>query len=218
MISHKIKRRSKRKRRRRLVRLAVVLLLLFLAVRYFESQVSAFTKTYLPTFARQVTTKAVCAAVEEVLAGGEYSYDKLAEIVYDKGRVNSVKTDPQKINLLKTRVVSAAESKIDEVHNSTMHIPLGAFTNLTLLSNRGPKIPLSYCVTGSFQAELKSEFESAGVNQTVHHIKLIVTSHVVTASVDYEDAMDFSTDFEVAQSVIVGEIPTTYGGYFTAIR
>ena len=99
-----------------------------------------------------------------------------------------------------------------------MHIPLGAFTGLSLISNYGPKIPLSYCLTGSFSAELQSTFESAGLNQTIHHIRLVVTSHIVTASVDYKDTMTFSTDFEIAQSVIVGDIPTTYGGYYTPIR
>ena len=56
------------------------------------------------------------------------------------------------------------------------------------------------------------------MNQTIHHIRLVVTSKIVTASVDFDREITFDTDFELAQSVIVGQIPTTYGGYYTPIK
>ena len=198
--------------------LLAALLVLFAAVRGFERQVGQFSQSYFPAFARQVTTKAVTEAVEEVLQGGGYSYDDLAAIRYSGGSVSAIETNATAINRLKNSVVAAAEQKAEEIHNSVMYIPLGAFSGLTLIANEGPKIPLTYCLTGSFSAELVSSFESAGINQTVHHIRLVVTSKIVTASVDYKDILTFSTDYEVAQSVIVGEIPTTYGGYYMPIR
>ena len=218
MLSKRFRRRRVHKKRRIILRLIVLLITIVFIIRFFESQVSDFSKSYFPAFARQTTTKAVCNAVEKVLADGDFSYDDLTDIRYSDGSVSSVNTDPVKINLLKTRIVSAAEEECEKIHNNVMHIPLGAFTKLSLIANWGPKIPLSYCLTGSFSAELVSTFESAGINQTVHHIKLIVTSKVVTASVDYKDTLTFSTDFEIAQSVLVGSIPTTYGGYYTPIR
>ena len=83
---------------------------------------------------------------------------------------------------------------------------------LTLISNLGPQIPLTFCLTGNFNSRIESTFESAGINQTIHHIRLIISSHIVTASVDHSGEMTFDTDYELAQSVIVGESPTTYGG------
>lgn len=218
MLSKRFRRRKAHKKRRIIVRLIVLLITIVFIIRFFESQVSDFSKAYFPAFARQTTTKAVCGAVEKVLAEGDFSYDDLTDISYSDGTVSSVNTDPVKINLLKSRVVSAAEEEVEKIHNSVMHIPLGAFTKLSLIANCGPKVPLSFCLTGSFSAELVSTFESAGINQTIHHIKLIVTSKIVTASVDFKDTLTFSTDFEVAQSVLLGEIPTTYGGYYTPIR
>ncbi len=173
--------------------LLAALLVLFAAVRGFERQVGQFSQSYFPAFARQVTTKAVTEAVEEVLQGGA-------------------------INRLKNSVVAAAEQKAEEIHNSVMYIPLGAFSGLTLIANEGPKIPLTYCLTGSFSAELVSSFESAGINQTVHHIRLVVKAEIVTASVDYKDTLCFSTDYEVAQSVIVGGIPSSYGSGCLSVR
>ena len=218
LVSQKLKQKHFYKKHRRLIRLAVFLLLFFIAVRGFEKQISNFSKNYFPAFARQETTKCVGIAVEEVLKNKGFEYADFVTVRYTGNKVSSIETNAAAINSFKTEIVASAENKIERIRNSVMHIPLGAFTGLSLIANYGPKVPLSYCLTGSFSAELVSSFESAGINQTIHHIRLIVTSEIVTASVDYDDTLTFSSDYEIAQSVIVGEIPTTYGGYLTAVR
>ena len=218
LLAKRLKRKAFFKKRRRLIIILLCFALLILAVRSFEKKISDFSSSYFPQFARQETTKCVSSAVEKVLSEGKYSYSDFAEIKYSGGWVSAIETDAANINAFKNKVVAAAEEQAEQIHNSVMHIPLGAFTGLSLIANHGPKIPLSYCLTGSFSAELVSTFESSGINQTIHHIRLIVTSKIVTASVDYKDTLTFSTDYEIAQSVLVGDIPTTYGGYYTPIR
>ena len=41
---------------------------------------------------------------------------------------------------------------------------------------------------------------------------------VITASVDFEETLTYTTDYEVAQSVIAGRIPQSYGGRVAAVR
>lgn len=214
MVAAGIKRRAFIKKYRRSLCAILCLILMIWAVRGFENKISVFSENYFPSFARQTVTKAVCGAVEEVLSQGNYSYGDFTEVKYSGGRVSAVETNAANINALKSRVVAAAEREAEKIHNSVMYIPLGAFTGLSLISNYGPKIPLSYCLTGSFSAELVSSFESAGNNQTIHRISLVVTAEVVTASVDYDGTLTFTTDFEIAQSVLIGDIPTTYGGFY----
>ena len=218
MIAFKTRKKLFLRRHKRLCLLLICLSVTIFAVKGFESKISVFSNSYLPAFARQSASNAVCKAVEQVLSEGDFGYEHFAKVEYANGRPSSVSTDAAAINSFKSRVVAEAEKECEKIHNSTMYIPLGAFTGLSLISNKGPKIPLSYCLTGSFSAELESSFESAGLNQTIHHIRLLVTCEIVTASVDYKDTMTFITDFEIAQSVLVGDIPTTYGGYFTPIR
>lgn len=212
MLAYRYRRVARAKKHRRLRRLLFIVLLLLFFVRGFEHQVGVFTESYFPQFARQVTADCVSEAVEQVLCQGNYAYQSFASVKYSDGSPCAVQTNAAVINTFKNSVVKAAEAKLEQVHNSCMYIPLGAFTGLTLLSNHGPKIPLSYCLTGSFSAELVSSFDSSGINQTIHHIKLVVTAHIVTASVDYRDTLTFSTDFEIAQSVLMGAVPSLYGG------
>ena len=109
--------------------------------------------------------------------------------------------------------ILSVNSVCDAVNNT-----LGAFTNITILSNVGPCIPVSFNLTGSFSSEVISTFEQAGINQTIHHIKLLLTSKIMTTSLDYSGKITFTTDFEIAQSVIVGNIPSGYGSLFQTYK
>lgn len=195
--------------------LIVFLIILCTLVHCFEKKAAVFGKSYLPNFAQRITTEAVSGAVERELTKLDLSYGDLVKLSRDKnGSVQSIETDSVKINIIKERITKAAQDEVVKIKHSKMKVPLGAFTGLTLLSNSGPQIPLTFCLTGSFDAHIESSFENAGINQTIHHIKLVVTSKIVTASVDYDKEIVFDTDYELAQSVIVGQIPTTYGGCY----
>ena len=207
-----------RKRRRPRFRKGFVIIVLIcfvfgLLIYGFEKKASVFSNSYIPSFAERCATEAINDAVTKKLGELNLSYDDLAKEEYsDDGQPKSIETNSAKINMLKAEATRAAQDEITKIKHSEVLIPLGAFTGLTLISNSGPDIRLTFCMTGSFNSHLESSFESAGINQTLHHIRLVVTANIVTASVDYGDTITFDTDFEVAQTVITGEIPTIYGG------
>ena len=188
-------------------------MMIVFAVKAFEDKASQFSRDYIVNFAGQITTDALSDAVKNTLNDLDFDYNDFAKVQYGSdGKVRSVETNSKNINIFKASVTKSAQDEVAKIKRSEMKIPLGAFTGLTLLSNAGPEIPLTFCLTGNFDSRIESSFESAGINQTIHHIKLVITSHIVTGSVDHQGEMTFDTDFELAQSVIVGEIPTTYGG------
>ena len=102
------------------------------------------------------------------------------------------------------------QNELDKQKLYKFSLPLGAFTDITLLSTLGPQTEISFYLTGSVNCNIKSKFESGGVNQTIHHIYLIVNTDIITISPEYKEQCSFSTDYEIAQTVIVGNIPSTY--------
>ena len=198
------------KKRYFLILVAVVLTVTL--IHGFEAKISVFSKSYIPSFARRSATEAINDAVMQKLAELQLDYSDLASLKYGSdGEVKAIETNACSINLLKSSVTRAAQDELSKIKHSAVKIPLGAFTGLTLIANDGPEIKLTYCMTGSFIARLESTFESAGINNTIHHIRLVVSAEIVTASVDYEDTMNFDTDFEIAQTVFTGDVPTIYG-------
>ena len=206
------KRYKRRYFKKRYFLILVAVILTVTLIHGFEAKISVFSKSYIPSFARRSATEAINDAVMHKLAELQLDYSDLASLKYGSdGEVKAIETNACSINLLKSSVTRAAQDELSKIKHSAVKIPLGAFTGLTLIANDGPEIKLTYCMTGSFNARLESTFESAGINNTIHHIRLVVSAEIVTASVDYEDTMNFDTDFEIAQTVFTGDVPTIYG-------
>lgn len=172
--------------------LSVVLLIIGVTV-FCEVHLSDFRPEYIRIQAEILSVNSVCDAVNNTLDRLNYSYSDIAKINCDKnGNVQSIETDSFKINRIKADITKAVQKEIAKVYDNEIEIPLGAFTNITILSNVGPCIPVSFNLTGSFSSEVISTFEQAGINQTIHHIKLLLTSKIMTTSLDYSGKITFT--------------------------
>ena len=208
-----------RQRKRKFKILKKILLSTFLIILsliiFCEVHLSDFRPEYIRIQAEILSVNSVCDAANSTLEKLGYSYDDIAKIKYSvDGKVQAIETDSIKINKIKSEITKSVQKEIAKVYDNEIDIPIGAFTNITVLSNWGPPITLSFNLTGSFSSEIASTFEQAGINQTVHHIRLMLTSKIMTTSLDYSGNITFTTDFEIAQSVIVGEIPSSYGNLY----
>lgn len=209
--------KKKSKFRRRLKKYFLILFALLIAVViFFEYQAVPFQRKYINTQAKIISNDAITKAVNEVIQKYNYSYSDITEINYDSnGRVVSISTNPKTINELKVAMNEAVQKEIETVTDADVSLNIGAFTELSLLSSWGPKVTFDFTFIGSFNSEIVSSFESTGINQTIHHIKFVVNANIITLSPDYSDGINYTTDFEIAQSVIVGELPNTYANIGT---
>ena len=127
----------------------------------------------------------------------------------EDGHVVSVRTDAVGINLLKARICEAA-SAVLTAQSQTVCIPAGSLTGLDILSGRGPSIRVRVRTSGFANAEVESAFEGAGVNQTVHRLLLRVHASVCLSMAKTQQTKSLSYEVCVAETVIVGEVPTLY--------
>ena len=177
-----------------------------------EHQLDDFRPVYIRKQAEILSMNTVCDAVEDSIEKLNYSYSDLAVVRYSEaGEVKAIETDTIKINKIKSMISKKVEDEIEVIRDNEVKIPIGAFTYITILSNFGPEISVNFSIVGAFNCEIISTFESTGINQSIHHIKLIVTSKIMTTSLDYSGDIVFTTDFELAQTVIIGSIPNYYG-------
>ena len=89
---------------------------------------------------------------------------------------------------------------------------MGNFSGLVFLSNFGPDIPFSVESSQTVSCEFQSTFESAGINQTVHHITITVTVELLIYSpFRIGETVTTQSSFEIAQTVIVGTVPSYSG-------
>lgn len=189
--------------------------LIIATVIFCEQQLAEFKCEYIRIQAEIISVNSVCEAVNNSLKKFNYKYEDIANVKCSKdGTVQAITTDSVKINELKADIMLSVQQEIAKIYDVEIDIPLGAFTDIIVLSNYGPPINVSFNLTGSFSSEIVSTFESAGINQTIHHIRLILTSKIMTTSLDYSGNMTFSTDFEIAQNIIVGVTPQYCGNWY----
>ena len=62
-------------------------------------------------------------------------------------------------------------------------------------------------MTGSVDVELNSEFDTSGINQTIHRVTMVVDAEVVFVSQSYLENMKIRNEFAVSETVIVGDTP-----------
>ena len=62
------------------------------------------------------------------------------------------------------------QKRFDEIEKTHIEIPIGNLFGTYFLSGMGPNIPIKVLTTGTLDTEVKSEFISKGINQTLHRI------------------------------------------------
>lgn len=188
-------------------------LLYIVLVILFEIQVAPFSEKCSVKQAKAISNNIVNNAVCEVIDELGYSYDDLAVINYSQNSdVKSITTLSSNINKIKSSVLLKIQKELDKNKMHSFYLPLGSFTQLTMLNNIGPDIEVNFRMTGSAKCKIKSSFESSGLNQTVHHIYLVVTTNVIVLSPEFSAEKVYKSDYEIAQTVVVGGLPSTYAG------
>ncbi len=151
------------------------------------------------------------SAVSQVLDDMDIDYSNLISISETgDGNIASLAADTIAINKLKAQLSLKITEKIRNDTSITVGVPSGAFTGLVLLSELGPDIHVSLRMGGSVITTIKSEFTSAGINQTIHRIYLYVDSDVSLTCpiIDYDCKIE--TVYELCHTVIVGNTPSVF--------
>ena len=110
---------------------------------------------------------------------------------------------------LRSRVTDAVLQKIDEMGKQDIYLSAGTLSGIQLLSGRGPDLNLKVVPSGYMTSEIENRFDSAGINQTRHQIMLRIDMRVLAIIPGYTVATEVHTEFCLAETVIVGTVPST---------
>jgi sporulation protein YunB len=102
------------------------------------------------------------------------------------------------------------EDKINSVNHLSISIPIGTLSGVTFLIGSGPKVKFTVDPISSVACKVYSQFESAGINQTLHKIYLEITSKVDVVLPSKTSTVTLNTPVLLSESVLVGKIPDTY--------
>ena len=193
------------------LRAAFFLLLLLGCCAAVDAHIRPVIQSMAAYQAKVYATRILNEAVEAQLAGESPSYRELVSLsTGDDSKINAVQTDVVRLNLLKAALTNAATDRLEELEQQTVLVPLGTLLGWQVLSGRGPLVEFRLVPAGYVRSSLSHRFDAAGINQTRHQIMLRLDASIIAVLPGYTTSTEVSTDFLLAETVIVGTSPDSF--------
>ena len=174
------------------------------------------------TQVKNTTSDLTNDAIAKQIAEGVIQYDRIVYFEKDlNGRITALKTNMSEVNRLKTDILNIINDEILALDTSDIGIPLGSLFLPELFSGKGPAIPVHILSIRNSDAGFVSAFSQAGINQTLHQLTMEVSVDVAVLVLGETSSFTVTSEVVVAQTVIVGEVPTTFlqtGGNYESQR
>ncbi len=197
---------------RRTVRIFVAILvicgiLLLFIRKKFDDVILELTRTQVTNS----TSDLINDAIADQIAGGNIEYDRIVYFEKDlNGKITALKTNIGEVNRLKTDTLNTINDEILANEHSQMGIPLGSLFFPELFSGKGPEIPVKILSIRNSDATFDSTFSHAGINQTMHQLRMCVLVDVSVLVLGETVNFTVESDVVIAETVIVGAVPDTF--------
>lgn len=141
----------------------------------------------------------------------EHSYDELFSVEKDENNnIKMIKANVISINEITSDIAIRIQNTINSRGRENIRIALGSFSGFKLLAGRGPGVKILISSTGNVETDLKSEFSSQGINQTMHRVYLQVKCRMNILTPFDNIEKEITNQILLAENIIVGNIPSNY--------
>lgn len=164
-------------------------------------------KFEIEKFAINEINKAITQAIDQY----GYNYEDYITIkTSDEGNVIAIYTNARQISTIHNAIIDKINKELNDIKYQHIDIALGSLTGVIWLSSRGPHIPIKIAYKGLTNSEIISSLEESGINQTLHKIHIVVTANMVGFLPFHTENVEVKSDYMLAESFIVGQIPKHY--------
>lgn len=197
---------------RRILRIFLVVLVitgvfLLMIRKKYDDVIVELTRTQVTNS----TSDLINDAIAEQIANGKIEYDRIVYFEKDlDGKITALKTNIGEVNKLKTDTLNIINDEILANDHSEMGIPLGSLFLPELFSGKGPEIPVKILSIRNSDATFESTFTQAGINQTMHQLRMCVLVDVSVLVLGRTVSFTVESDVVIAETVIVGAVPDTF--------
>ena len=182
-------------------------------IRHLELQLRPVLEAMAVAKVKNVVAQTLDAAVAAEISARGVTYGDLITIERDgSGSITALTSDMTAMNELRTGILTAVLTAVEELDPDRLSIPVGNLTGVSFFSGKGFSLPVEITAAGSAHGVFQSQFTGAGINQTRHQLSLEVTAELEILLPGGDVEMEVGAQVPVAETVIVGQVPDTYLG------
>lgn len=205
-----MKNRFKRRNNRKAV-ITVFLIISIIVASITYIKMEPVIIRYAESVAETIMLDSANKAIVNILKNGNITYTDIVNLSNnDQGYVTSLEIDVLQINNLKSKISSEISKIIADKELYDFSISVGTFLGNTYTNGFGPKIKLKMQITTTAFVDFKHEFESAGINQVLHIVNVVIDIKGSLVTVGYTKGISTKTTAIAAQTVIVGKSPDAF--------
>ena len=196
-------------KKRKLIKIMAVLIIAITFSYTVTKAIEPIIETQCRNLAKNVATKVSNEEATNVMA--DYEYEELVNVIKDENdNIKMLSTNIIVINKIISDIPIKIEEALKKEKNSEFDIKLSTFLGSKLLGGRGPNINVKLQLSGNVETNLKSEFISTGINQTLHRIYLELNCKVNILTPFETIEEEVINQVLLVEGVIIGDIPDTY--------
>ena len=197
------------KKIKRIIWVFAVLAIAFLVCFSIWRAITPIFETLSKDEAKNIATTVTNEETTKIM--NKYNYDTFFTMEKDaNGNIQMISANVLRVNQITSDIALNIQNALKNNSENKIEISLGSLTGIRMLSGSGPKIPVKLMFVGNVETNLKSEFTSQGVNQTLHRVFLEVNStvNILTPYSTIEEKIE--NQVLILENVIVGNIPSSY--------
>lgn len=188
----------------------ILFIILILNIYFLDRALRPIILAYCDAEARGIALETINETIRTEFKN-KISYDDIITVKTDKdGNIVMIQANSVELNRIGSEISLAVQDRIRNIDGRKGSIPVGVIFKNDLLANYGPKIPFKMKPVGSVNTNYRSEFQSAGINQTRHIIYLDIKASVQVIVPFARNNVSVITSVPISESIIVGKVPETY--------
>lgn len=159
---------------------------------------------------KQLATQAINGAVTDQVATRVAS-DSLIDWKMDsKGKVSGFMLNYNEHMRITSSTINTVQGILDDLQHVPERIPLGHALDSAIISNYGPKIPISFEPLGAVKVELNTREKNAAINMVLVEVYIkVITEIAIIIPFDMEPEV-VETEIPISYLLVVGDVPMYY--------
>ena len=209
--NHKIwKNKRKFKGKKRVIILFVILAIFTLFFLFYKFVVSRQVFSVCYDYCYKYSTLSVNEATL-ISLDNSIGYNDLISIEKNNiGDISLMSANSLKINSISRKIENETAKILEKKLNNGIPIPILSFFGLNILSGYGTEVYFNSLTVSSVSCSFKSNFNTIGINQTMHQIYVEITCKTVVEIPFSREEIIYSSEILISEAVLVGKVPEVY--------
>lgn len=205
----KFKNQKQYEKQIKFIQILFVLAIASFVVYFSLKSIEPIIEAECTSMAKSIATKISNNEATKVMAS--YSYDDLINVIKDEqGNIKMVGTNIITVNQIISEIPVHIQEELEKSENNKFQIRLGSLLGSKIFAGRGPNVTFKMEIAGTVDTDLRSEFTSSGINQTLHKIYLEVKCNVIILTPMNTIERQIINQVLLVEGVIVGDVPNAY--------